>query len=185
MEISDSFFIGGGAALHAVGGTVIVSDSYFQSMTSGLLINSADSVQITGCSFTTIGELHGPFIALGWFGSSGVVDVSDSGNVSMADSVFASYTPGGFVVWTDDENVVMSGNRFEIDTAGYFTDLYGFNFNNFQFIWQFAAVGFTSCGDVDITENAFTFNELDSGTAWIYLDSNTGTNCLSANKLSV
>ena len=185
VSITDSHFIGGFSAVDISGGTFNASNSQFESMTISILIDSADSVEITECTFRIVGELHGPFIGLGSFGAYGIVDVSDSEYVSMPDSVFRTYAPGGLVVWTENDEVIMNGNEFEIDSDGYFTDFYDLNISDLEkgpFNWQWAAVAFKYCEGAEITENVFTINDVDSSTPWIYLYENTGTTCLSANK---
>ena len=183
VEISDSHFIGGYSAVDITGGTLKISDSSFESMTVSILVDSAYSVEIRDCSFIFVGELHGPFLGLGSFGAVGVIDVSDSQNASLIDSVFSSYTPGGFVVWSDVQNVFMNGNEFEIDTDGHFTDLYEVNINYWKFNWQWAAVAFQSCDNAEITGNLFIGNDVQPKRPWMYMNANTGTTCLSANKL--
>ena len=184
VTIADSNFIGGYSAVDMIGGTLSVSQTTFESMTVSILADLADSVEITGCSFIFVGELHGPLIGLGDYGALGVIDVSDSQNASLSDSVFSSYTPGGFVVWNAVQNVIMNGNEMEIEPDGHLTDLYNVSWSEYQFLWQWAAVAFESCGSVQITENVFTTNYVQSSTPWIYFNTGSGTTCLSANKLS-
>ena len=184
VEITDSQFIGGYSAVDMIGGTLTVSNSTFESMTVSILANFADSVQISECSFTFVGELHGPMIGLGDYGAVGIIDISDSANGSLSDSVCSTYTPGGFVVWNEVRNVMMNGNEFEIDPDGHLTNLYGVDWRNYTFLWKWAAVAFESCGAAQITENVFTTNYVQSSTPWIYINTGSGTTCLSGNKLS-
>ena len=119
VEIADSQFIGGYSAVDMFGGTLIVSNSTFESMTVSILANLADSVQISECSFTFVGELHGPLIGLGDHGAVGIIDISDSANGSLSDSVCSTYTSDGFVVWNEIQSMMMNGNEFGIDTDGH------------------------------------------------------------------
>lgn len=183
VEIVHSHFIGGYSAVHVTSGTLIVSNSTFKSMTVSVLADFLDSVQITECAFTFVGELHGPLIGLGEYGAVGVVDISDSQNASLSNSVFSSYTPGGLVAWNEVQNVIMNGNQFVIDIDGYLTDLYGVNAASIMFNWQWVAVAFQSCDNAEIIGNVFSNNDVQPEKPWIYIDANTET-CFSANKLS-
>ena len=184
VEITNSEFIGGETAVDITGGTVTISNSTFESMTTSILVDSADNVEITECTFIFVGELHGPFIGLGSYGALGIIDISDSQNASLSDSIFRTYTPGGFVVWSDIQNVVMNGNDIEMDTDGHLTDLYGVDPSFWKFNWQWVAVAFQSCNNADIISNVFTENDVKPKSPWIYINGNTGITCLSANKLS-
>ena len=167
------------------GGTLNLSNSLFESMTFSILVDSADTVDIKECTFRFVGELHGPYFGLGSFGAYGVVDVSDSGYISLTHSVFGTYTPGGLVVISKVNGAIMNGNQFTIDTDGHITGLYDVDIPALPsgyFNWQWAAVAFKYCGDIEITENVFSVNEVDSTTPWMYLFENKGTSCLSANK---
>ena len=166
------------------GGTLSVSNSTFESMTVSILAESVDNIQVTECSFLFVGELHGPHSSLCLEGKYGVLDISESQNASLVDSIFSSYTPGGFVVWTEVENVIMRGNEIEIDTDGHLTNLYDVKYYDYNFIWNWAAVAFKSCGNVQITENVFANNFVQTSTPWIYIHAGLATTCFSANTLS-
>ena len=180
LVVHNAEFIGCHSAIQITGGTVGLSSSQFESQTLPISVDSAENVIITNCEFTKFGELFGSYNGFGSFGSEAALELNDLTNISVIGNVFSGYHPGGFMMWSNVMNAVMSGNVFEIDTEGV---LYGADSDVIGFNWQFATVGFVSCVNAEITENEFTVNDLDNTKPWINFRASSGTTCLSGNRL--
>ena len=160
------------------GGTFNVSDSYFELNTVPIEVFYGDSVQITNCEFNNFGLFSGPYSE--WWYDSGIRLIQTE-NVEISNNSMTGYNPEGLMVFSECNNVSLSGNTFEIGTDGL---LYDADADDIGFESYFAALEFKLCDTVSVSSNEFTVNAVDYTTPWVYFKYGFGTTCLSGNRFT-
>ena len=178
LDISDSHFIGSTYAVLVSGGSLSVSDSYFELNTIPIEAQLADIVWIDGCVFDNFGLYSGPYPDE-HSDPSGVRLIGIADNVEIYDSEFKGYAPDGLLQIERSTEVTMRGNIFEIDTDGL---LYDVNAESIGFESYAAAVYLKLCDTTTVTENVFMNNYIDNTAPWIHFKSGAVSTCLAGNR---
>ncbi len=110
------------------------------------------------------------------------INIHKLDNVHIEDSTFVGYNEDGLLQISNVSNVSLEGNTFEIDADGV---LYDINPNEVGLPFDDSISSIKQCDDVELVDNQFVNNPIDTDAPWVSLDDIENTACFSGNKLSL